>query len=119
MDATFMVAENFQMGAGAKRVGDIITVSEGFVEQQIKLGKHPKTKKWMSSVLNHCDPVDDFTAELVGVEKKAKEAGPEEIEERISAIQKEFDEIKVAFDRRWKLPRYELELMKAKKERGL
>jgi hypothetical protein len=119
MDATFIVNDNFQFGGGIKRGDSVITVSESFVKAQMELGKHPKTKKWLSGVLNHCEPADDFTAELIGMPKKVKEAGPEEIAEKLAAIKKEMDDMGAAYDRRWKLARFEIELVKAKKERGL
>jgi len=119
MEATFIVNDNFPMGGKMKRMDDVITVSAEFVKSEMEKGKHEKTGKWLSGLLNHCDPCDDFTAELMGAEKKVLPAGPEELGERIGAIQKEMDAMGAAYDRRWKLPRYEAELVKAKKERGL
>lgn len=119
MEAKLIARKNFQFGAGVKRMDDVITVSETFLKKEIAKGKHPKTDKFLSSLLNHCDPVDDFTAGLMGMEKKELPAGPEEEAIRLGEIKKKMDEMGAAYDKRWKLPRFEAELIKAKKNRGV
>lgn len=119
MEAKFIVVDNFQVGAGVNKSGNQLIISESSVQERMKLGKHPKTGKWIDGVLNHCEPADDFTAGLLGEELKAKEGSEEEVADAIGAIKKEMDEMGAAYDRRWKLDRLKIELVKAKKERGL
>lgn len=128
----FIVNENFQFASGIKRVDEIVTVSDAFVKAEMAKGKKefkskgfgkkavPKIEeRWLSGLLNHCDPYDDAAEKLVNEPKRAEPPSDDEVAERVAAIKGEFDAIGAAFDNRWKLDRLEKELVKAKKERGM
>lgn len=102
-----------------KRPDTEITVSEETVKNEMAKGKHPKTGNWISGLLNHCDPMDDFTAKLIGGEKRPDEKTEDEIGQEVAAIKKEMDDLGIPYDNRWKLARLQAELLKGKKERGL
>lgn len=125
--AKFIVNETFQYGAGVKRTDEIIELSVDLVKIAMAKGKITRidkktgktTEKWASGLLNHCSPIDDFTAELVGKEKVELEASETEEAERVALIKKELTALDVPYDGRWKLKKLETELIRAKKERGL
>lgn len=110
----FIVTETFQFGGDIRKAGSILTISKDDLEKELALGKHPKNGKYLSGLLNHCEPEDDATAETVA----DAEPGDEEAV-RMAFIQAEMDKMGAAYDRRWQLPRMENELVKAKKTRGL
>lgn len=125
--AKFIVNEDFQFRGLVRRAGAVLNVSDALVEQQAKLGFHQEKKeKPLSGLLNHCSPADDETAAFVSkalgkkvaTAKKPDEEKPDD-PEAIEAIQKEFTDLGLAFDRRWQLKRLKNELIKAKKEKGL
>lgn len=114
----FYVKESFQFGAGIRRAGTTIEVSDIYVEAEKAKGRH-KNGKWLSPLLNHCLPDDDATAVLLGEEKKPEDVAEDEAVERISQIKKELESMGATFDNRWNLKRFEAELVKAKKIRGI
>ncbi len=118
-EAQFIATKSFQFGAGIKRVDSVITVSPEFVKAEMEKGKHSKTGHWISGLLNHCEPLDDFTAELVGEEKKQPVISDEQQAEEIAAIKKEMTDLGIPYDNRWKLPTLKMMLTKGKKEKGL
>ena len=114
----FWVNETFQFGSGVKRIDSIISVSDLFVKSEMAKGKH-KNGKWLSSLLNHCTPNDDYTAEILCTERRPSEVAEDESAEIIGQIKKEMDLIGAGYDNRWSVKRFQTELIKAKKERGL
>lgn len=140
------IRQNFQFAGKVYRTNEdgneILTIGVSRIKEEIAKGKHPKTGKWLSGVLNHCEPADTLARRLIlgedsdpdEVEAEVAEAeesehkdpegavieDPEldpESEER-QAIYAEFDRIGKAYDRRWKLQTLRNNLVKAKKETG-
>lgn len=116
----FIVREMCQVGGEIRREGSVLTMGKADVKREIALGKHPKSGKWLSAILNHCEPNDDDTYEMVFGE------APEEPEDntakdaaRVEEIRAEMDELGVSWDRRWQLKRLENELVAAKKIKGV
>ncbi len=123
----FHVDKTFQFGGDIRQAGSILTISKADLEKEIARGrkdvKQPdgsvkQTGKWLSGLLNHCSPEDDGAAATVAETVAEDEPGDEEAA-RIATIRAEMDEMGAAWDRRWKLPKLENELVKAKKVRGL
>jgi len=122
------VRENFQWRGRVYRAGDkpedaVLEISKADFLAEMELGKHETSKRWLSPLLNHCNPGDDEAEDLLGGTAKGKKA--DEAEEKkadeadaIAAIYAEFDTIGKAYDRRWQLKRLHDELVKAKKEVG-
>ena len=61
----FIVREMCQVGGEIRREGSVLTMSKNDVKKEISLGKHPKNGKWLSAILNHCEPADDDTYALI------------------------------------------------------
>lgn len=114
----FIVNNTFQFGGEIRRAGSILTISKADLEKEFARGMHPKNGKYLSGLLIHCEPDDDGAAVAVAENVPQDDAGDEEAE-RIATIRSEMDEMGAAYDRRWKLPRLENELVMAKKTRGL
>ena len=118
----FIVREISQIGGEIRREAAILTMSKNDVKREMALGKHAKSGKWMSAILNHCEPNDDDTYELI-FGKPPDEEEPEEEKQikeaaRIDAIRAEMDDLGVSWDRRWQLKRLETELIIARKLKG-
>ena len=126
----FIVVDTFQFGGSVRQAGAILTIAKAELEAEIAKGKKKikkadgtivETKTWLSGILNHCEPEDEDAADSIDVKlapKKSEEEIADEIEARVDEIYKEMDELGISYDRRWKLPRLENELVKAKKIRG-
>jgi hypothetical protein len=126
----FIVIDTFLFGGSIRRAGALLTISKADLEAEKAKGKKKikkadgslvETKTWLSGILNHCEPEDDAAAEVLSVKldpKKTEEDIASETQDRIDEIYKEMDELGIAYDRRWKLPKLENELVKAKKIRG-
>ena len=118
--ATFIVRDTFQFGS-SRRSGTVLTVPEEVVKAEIALGKHEKTKKPISGLLNHCSPADDATeamlADFTGAKKPEQETKEESAVIRKN-LMAEFDALGVPYDRRWSNERLEMELKKAKHMRA-
>lgn len=110
----FIVNETFQFMGDIRQAGSVLTISKVDLEKELALGKHPKNGKYLSGLLNHCEPEDDAAVETVANAEPVDEEA-----DRIVVIQAEMDKMGAAYDRRWQLPRLENELVKAKKIRGL
>ncbi len=118
-DAKFVVNRNFKFGGGVKRADAILTVSADMVMVEIAKGRHEKTGNWISGLLNHCDPLDDFTAELVGEEKRPAEPSEDEKAEERRVIQAEMDSLGISWAPTWNLATLKAQLTKGKKAKGL
>jgi hypothetical protein len=132
--ATLFVLRSFQYNGQMIRGGEMpedatLTVSDEELERERKRGRHPRTKRWLSPLLNHCQPADNATAQIMGEPSVSREAdsegetggeglGEHEDESKLEDLRAEFDKIGKAFDRRWGLGRLRRELTKAKKEVG-
>jgi len=118
----FIVNDTFQFGGDIRQAGSVLTISKADLEKELAKGKHPKRGTWLSGLLNHCEPEDDAAAEMVAgeiaTEKKSDEEIADEDAARIDDVRAEMDAMGAAWDRRWKLPRLENELVMAKKVRG-
>lgn len=116
----FIVREMCQVGGEIRREGSVLTMGKSDVKRELALGKHGKTGKWISAILNHCEPADDETYEMIfGKAPEEPEGTPTTDADRVETIRVEMDEMGAAYDRRWKLPRMENELVMAKKTRGI
>ena len=111
----FIVNDTFQFGGEIRQAGAVLTISKADLELELAKGKHPKRGTWLSGLLNHCEPEDDAAAEQISDE--IAEEKPEG-DARLTEVRAEMDKMGAAWDRRWKLPRMENELVMAKKVRG-
>lgn len=125
-DGRFISRNNFQFGGIVRREDSVLTISEHELQIEIDKGVHPITKRPMSSLLNHCEPADEATAEMIKsvkvsapVKKKAVAVISDEDKAKITEIQAEMFELGLAFDRRWGLEKIQQEFSKLKKEKGL
>jgi hypothetical protein len=128
MMASFDVKENFQFGGGLRRVDTILTISDMQVIAEVKKGKHeeaPNKGKWLSGLLNHCEPADTHTADLIAgkvkprkemTDEAAKLADEKELE--IKRLRKEFDDLGIAYNPKWAIDKLQKELKGAKKIAG-
>lgn len=120
----FIVNNTFQFGGDIRQAGSVLTISKADLEKELAKGKHPKRGTWLSGLLNHCEPEDDAAAELIAGEiaeeesEKPEDDAAAEADVRLAEIREEMDKMGAAWDRRWKLPRMENELVMAKKVRG-
>lgn len=119
----FLVNELFQYGGLIRRDGQIITITEDALKEEAAKGKHEKTGKFLSGLLNHCVPADEKTAGLIEKLTGVKQEVPEEMDDKdddeVTPLRKEFDEMGAAYDPRWGVNKLKRELIKEKKLRGL
>ena len=111
----FIVNVSFLNNGTLYKEGEAIIVSQAEYEREKSKGKHPKTGKPISGLLNHCTDQDSVID--VGPQFSSDEIPVSN--EMIVATRAEFKAIGAAYDRRWGLSKLEAELKKAKKERGL
>lgn len=116
----FIVREMAQIGGEIRREGSVLTMGKSDVKRELALGKHEKTKKWISAILNHCEPADDETYEMIfGKAPEQDEISQEHKDAaRTEEIREEMDALGVSWDRRWQLKRLENELIAARKLKG-
>lgn len=128
--ADFLVNEDFQYGGSRKRRGTILEVNPAVVAAEMEKGMHPDTKKPMSSLLNHCSPMNDLakklTEKMEGIRPFNEDAGSTEEEDaaileasklaEIEKLRKEFDAIGKPYHPAWQGKRLKMELEKAKRE---
>ena len=118
----FIVNDTFQFMGDVRKSGSVLTISKADLAAEVAKGKHPTRGTWLSGLLNHCSPEDDSAAAALGVPIDSDDDGADDADEealRTATVRAEMDEMGAAYDRRWKLPRLENELVKAKKVRGL
>lgn len=118
----FIVNDTFQFMGDVRKSGSVLTISKADLAAEVAKGKHPTRGTWLSGLLNHCSPEDDAALDALGKPLKDEDAVVDEADEeasRTATIRAEMDEMGAAYDRRWKLPKLENELIKAKKTRGL
>ena len=116
----FIVREMCQVGGEIRREGSVLTMGKADVKRELALGKHSKTGKWISDILNHCEPADDETYEMIfGKAPEEPEDTPTTDADRVEGIRAEMDDLGVSWDRRWQLKRLENELVVAKKLKGV
>ena len=121
--ALLFVVRNFQYRGMFIRAGEepedaTITVKAEELREEADRGRHPKTKRWLSPLLNHCQPADEEAARIMGAEPVKIAAEPDD-ENEIEDVRAEFDALGKAYDRRWGLDRLRIELKKARKEVGV
>lgn len=125
--ANFVVEENFQF-RGALRVRDnYLEVPDQVMVEQVELGKHEDSDKYISGLLNHCSPVDDHTRDLIDGKVKpkisaseAREAEAEVVKKKeIKRLRGEFDKLGKAFNPKWAIDKLQKELKLAKKSAGV
>jgi len=118
----FIVVDDFKFNGAVRRSGSVLSIVEDDLKNEIAKGKHPKSKKYLSGLLNHCTPVD-AEAEMILFgnisEKRKSEDIEAETTARMNEIYVEMDAMGAAYDRRWKIARLENELLKAKKIHGV
>lgn len=120
----FLVNQAFQHAGRVNRAGLLLIVSADELVAEVAKGKHDKTGKWMSGLLNNCAPADDATADLLAEatgEKKVvvpEEESEDSQSEAIEDIRAKFTDIGAAYDNRWGLKKLQMELLKAQKMRG-
>lgn len=125
-----LVIENFQHN-GPMRDGMTLDVSKDTMLEELSLGTHPVTNKWMSGLLNHCIPANDATSQFIlknlpkgvnpediGVEPAVELESEQDDTEEFNELWGQFEDIGKAYDKRWGLDRLREELKKAKHETG-
>ena len=124
--AKLVVVENFQF-RGALRVRDnYLEISDKDVVAEIKEGKHEESGKWNSGLLNHCDPADEHTRDLIAgkakpqlSEEEARRFEMDDAKEKeIKRLRGEFDKLGMAFSPKWAMDKLQKELKNAKRKAG-
>lgn len=123
----FLVNNTFQFAGNVRRDGSVLEITKAELTTEIEKGKHKKTGKPLSGLLNHCSPADEETAEFMasGEAKKEVVAEKEEDEEgesakkELDALRDGMDALGVAYDRRWGREKLSNELKKAKIIKGV
>jgi len=143
MNATLFVLRTFQHAGHFIRAGEepedaTITVPADEFREERDRGRNPETGRWLSGLLNHCEPADQVAAQIfeedpgtpgppsskaksarsTGLRQQAKAERNPEVEKELEELWAEFDAIGKAYDRRWSLARTRQELTRAKKEVG-
>lgn len=122
----FMAMNAFIHKGTRFREGTKIQVTEEELIKEVALGKTEKGR-YMSGLLNHCDPANDETADRLfeieaskpeKEEKKPKAPTEADIQKEIEDIRAEFGKIGKTFHHKWGLAKLKDELIKAKKETG-
>lgn len=120
----FIVNTNFQFGGALRVAGANLTIGDSKVLKEQRKGKHKKTGKPLSGLLNHCEPANDHTVRLLKERKLSSSNEPEDeegTEEDPEADEKtrlwgQFGELGKAYDKRWNVERLKQELKKVRKE---
>ena len=122
-----IVNETFQHN-GVHREGAILTVSQSYLENEIKKGRKKRKKfnryPWISGIMEHCTAANDKTADFLNefsdtkVKVKENPAREEDDAEEILDIRAEFDKLGKAYDKRWGIKRLRNEIIKARIEAG-
>ena len=129
--AKLFIKTNFQHNGKVYRTneeGDVVlTILNKELENELALGKHPDTDKYMSGVLNHCSPADADAKRIVNGETVPDQLTDEELQEQKKEAEEqtkkeklyiEFDKIGKSYDKRWGLSTLRMQLGKARKEAG-
>ena len=87
-------------------------------------GVHPKTKRPISALFNHCEQADteakEISEQFFGNQPDKKTTISQfRPSESIEQLRKELSELKIPLDSRWGIAKLKEELLKGKKKRGL
>jgi hypothetical protein len=121
--ASFIVKQNFQF-RGALRVRDnVLEVPDHLVVEEVARGEHEDNGKPVSGLLNHCNPSDQHTKDLIAGKVKPQMSAAEEIEAsaadekaaEIKRLRGEFDKLGKAYNPRWAIDKLQKELVIARR----
>ena len=127
----FCVINSFPFRGILRRAGSILDIGSEDLAGELAKGKHPKRGKWISGLLNHCEPEDDAAGDAVyaydfpaeSVEDRPKGPSDDEVAagaaSRRDALKAELDEMEVPYKVNYSTDKLEQEVLKAKKIKGL